>query len=93
VPFTLAGLGDVMATSSPNPINLDPPSCLLPLNGALLESPKALHPLVKGNRLCVEVRGWEGDQRQGVAYLLKAPLLLPLKLGCDEGPSDTLDRG
>ena len=73
MPSTLAGLGDVMATSSPDPIDLDPPSCLLPLNGALVESPK--------------------DQRQGVAYLLKAPLLLPLKLGCNEGPSDTFDRG
>ena len=38
-----AGLRNVMATSSSNTVNLDPPSCLLPLVRALHQLPEALH--------------------------------------------------
>jgi hypothetical protein len=78
-----------MATCSPNTVDLDPPSRLLPPVRALPQLPEALHPLVERSRLSLEVRG--SCQRQGASDLLEAPLPLPLKLWFNESSGDTLD--
>ena len=89
MPTTRAGQSDVMAARSPNTIDLDPPSRLLPPVRALPQLPEALHPLVERSRLSLEVRG--SCQRQGASDLLEAPLPLPLKLWFNESSGDTLD--